>query len=331
MIVPKKRLLTRRRAIIGVGAMVAAPFVLRPHPTLAKFFRGSFTAPAPAEAAAVGFNTCFFYVDNFQTGMIDVNATGKPGFLLYPFQPVTAKTTAAGDLSISNGILTMTGSVNEPGGTGYRCRLSTWGFLGPVSGGLRYVSSVPLLPFGFCMKVVYKYDPAQQQNTNTGWPASWGASVMGSSYGPVTGFVGQHTELDNHEGQPQGGSAIAETAAVHNWNNSGSGWGDNFNNNYDLTAFISVNYNNFNSWSTVWRTQAQTGGAGSIKRYFNGSNVSQGDVGYSTGGASTPGASPSNPAGTFSTIETNRMMAIIDAGYLWPLQVQSLGIWWAGS
>lgn len=117
----------------------------------------------PAAAAAAGFTRLAFQEEFDNASGIDMNATCAPGFNFYRHIPFGLGINSANNISVSNGILTLTGGPEWNYGLGSTCGTGTNQWVGfDATGGAYFEASI-----------AFDLLPGQGGPNGHGWPAFW--------------------------------------------------------------------------------------------------------------------------------------------------------------
>lgn len=260
----------------------------------------------PAPAATAGFNTLTFSDEFTSLSTIDMALAKTAGFKWYLSNAwPNAKTPSAGwtgidtatdtdpaSLSISNSVLTKsTGIANVNQGLHTAvANGSTWRGTAFQGGAL--------------IEQRVKFDPALSATGS--WPIAWMTDLRF-----LTGAISRHTELDLFEYRG------ATTMSIHDWDMSTNPATDNGNSgNWAVSpGFADANFHTL--W-TLWLTEAQNGGTGTIQRYMDGVLLSANTVTW-TG------------TGQYSTLDAGTHMLILDTGAGQPTSWDYIRVWQASS
>jgi hypothetical protein len=155
------------------------------------------TAPPPA--AAAGFHTLVYNQGGAAGWNIDTNATGQPGYALYPNGFGTPGPVGA---TVSNGILSITnGTYPSAALTTATGASNAQGYVGNAFGG------------GFYTEAAISLDPSCVNVGSGSWPAFWGEPVEKSAKPGVT---------DQWPSQAAGYEQFVELDFMEFWGNSSS-------------------------------------------------------------------------------------------------------------
>lgn len=266
-------------------------------------------ASAPAPAQAFGFNTRTFFDDFNSLATIDTTNSKSAGFNWYvnnawpnagsPWN--TAASTQAGDLSVSNSVLTI--ATDRSGfGQGINTAVST--------GGSNYAGTT--FSGGAYFECRFKFNPATALGADTSWPAFWSSPVEYTAQN-TSHFV----ELDFIEAIPSGTGTVNVNSATIDWN-AGS-------NTSTRTSGLMDQDANWHTYGRLWIPASLNGGVGLQQTYIDGVLVAS--VRYSATGGATPPFSPSNPNGVVSTADNHHYPIILGAGPSWSVQIDYVAVW----
>lgn len=182
---------------------------------------------------------------------------------------------------------------------------------------------------GFYMEVTAAFNSALATSAAASWeswPIAWTVPV-----GFFTGVTtGDFVELDtSFQAFPTGAGTVAMIAGLHDWNNNSNQ--NNANTNYNINSSITGNLNQYHKYGTLWVPASLNSGTGLVQYYYDGTHITAGDISYTATGPSSPGATPSNPNGTFSTLDNQALCIILGGGYAasgnWPGYFANVQIW----
>lgn len=249
------------------------------------------------------------------TANIDMSNSGNPGFDLYlrtawpnAGQAGSWRTGSATDpglISVSKGILT----VSDYTGTG-QFSLAT----AISDGGSGYVGYV-VPPGGCCIRINWACDPANFTTGHNNWDSVWGQSLNFLLGG--LDFV----ETDFDERFPTGTGTGTHDANVFDWTMPGA------TNNEVARDFGIALDAKFHASDYLNVPMAQNGGTGLIRSAFDDVHIIGMDMSYSATGGSSPAASPSNPTGVFSEMDTDSRVILLNAGPGMPISVANIQVW----
>jgi hypothetical protein len=280
--------------------------------------------PAPSQAAAFGLTRCAFFDDFTTPSSVDANNTGAPGYNWYakntwPNAPGLAGAqwrayppTPAANLSVANSVLTIASDWVG----GFSMGLSTAasaqngaGYIGTAFNGAMY------------LEATFAFDPALAAGQGQ-WPAWWAIPL--EFIAGTVGLGNPFIELDCFEALPGSGS-INPIMSLHEWTTQAGSFTNTqaTNNSVNLSG---ADLTQFHKYGTLYIPAASNGGTGLIRRYFDNAHLSN-DVTFSPTGPATPGASPTNPNGTFSIVDSQHLTLILGAGQNWPIHVDSVAVW----
>ncbi len=249
----------------------------------------------PANPAASGYRLVFN--DDFNSiSTIDTAATNGPGFNWYVTKPFGFPTTTPGEISVANGVLTLT-PLNTNASNWQLNSATPTGSQGHSFGG------------GFYFEASISFD-ASLVNTANGWPAVWSLALehfTGNDQWPGQAANYTHfAELDFFE-YINNGQANNFHSTIHDWygifNVTCASFCGVFNPN-DVTGLGTTNWSNFHKISV------RKVPGGSVFTYFD--NVPTGVYNaWSTISVTPP------PAGTnlFSILDTDHMVIILGTGF----------------
>lgn len=327
---------TRRECIKSAAPLIMGAAVLSAMPRAASsaVLGGSANIPGlmpsqPGIAKTWGFNTPVFWDDFNSIATIDVNNTLAPGYKWYMTntkipQDSPDGTQAAGvtqapsSVSVANSVLTFTPSAGSGGW------LTTTGYTG--NSGTRYVGQ-PIAATGGYFEAKFSYNPNFTPAASFSfpfqyWPGFWIEDInlwLSINDGVAAGR--NLAELDFFEGF--GGSGQSNTAfEVHDWT-------DNIHSvqlNNGQPNLGSPNFNNMNTFGTLWVPQSKNGGTGLVQRFFNGTHLTSADVTYSS--STTSPEADGGFTGVFSDLDTSVGYALqIGSGHNWPINIDYVMVW----
>ena len=253
------------------------------------------------------------FTDTFSTaGTIDTNNTTAPGYQFYLGQKWpncvanswSGYTTVPGsNISVSGGIMTISSDVT--GGFGLDVVTAA-----PASNANGYVGTVFKPPF--YMEAAMGFDVTKAQTGYTSWPAIWTSSIEFMTGAVTAGNLFE--EQDIFEAVPSGTGTITQVEDVHEWTAEATSSTENSINHNIATGLSGTGWLAQNRFGKLWLTQAATGGNGLMQTYVNGVYLAGSENSYTSAGGSTPAATPSNPAGIFTTGESQHFPMILGAG-----------------
>lgn len=283
----------------------------------------------PAAASARSFTTLAFY-DNFSsTSTIDLSDTLAAGFKWYIHNTFPANangansgwatelSTSAGLLSIGSGYLTISNATPSQHPVGVS--LMSCGTKGSAPG---YVGSV--FGGGFYVEVMMSFDPSHSLAGLAAWPVWWTVTSE-----ELTGAVTHFPELDGYEALPIGTGTFSSAANVHDWIiSNGVTSQSNQNTNGQIDAALSgYDFTKMHRYGRLWVPASKNSGTGLLQTWIDGVHITANDVTYQSGAPATPGATPSNPNGTFFIMESDHLCLILGAGTNWPANFGSVQVW----
>jgi hypothetical protein len=273
----------------------------------------------PPLAVAFGFFNRVF-VDDFDTiSTIDINNTGARGYNWYTrnawpkaFSKVSPTPPSA--ISVANSVLTLSNDVSGMGmGLTSICS----------DGGSGYVGS-GLYSGGFFVRWRMSFDPALANAAFTSWPALWHESLH--CFLVNDSFV----EVDTFEAISKVAGTVQNSHAVHDW----FPLGDRHSHNQVqfLASFGGADLNTMHEYGMINAPESKNGGLGLVAFYFDGeltqdSGGKQSVVRYSPEAGSNPFASPLNPNGTFSFLDTSPLALICGCGPNWPINIDRVEVY----
>lgn len=315
--------ITRRRIL---KAALAAPFIIRPRESRAFGMfpsGGPCTALAQPPGAAAGEYSCVVFSDEFTSlSTIDLTNSQTAGFKWYIAAnwpqggtPWNSGPTKASDLSIASSILT----INNTQGAS---------FFSEISLNTAYATNLPtgdqfggnVFNPGFYVEARMKYDPtlAARSTYNTD-PIFWLLPMPA-----LTHTQNNFIENDVMEAFPQGTGVVNPLTALHDLTISSGANNQNTNYQWDSTGY---DLTQFHTYGRLWVPAARNGGTGIFQTYIDDVHIPAQDVSYTATGPASPGASPSNPNGTFSGSDSQQFCLMIGCGPNWPAHVDFVRVW----
>ena len=251
--------------------------------------------------------------DDFTTlNTIDVNNTKAPGFKWYVAAWSNAaqsgwanmSPTQAGDLSVSNGILTIANDRSTFGyGIGSAC----------TDGSTGYIGQAFQPPFFY--QAATNFNPATAQVSFTSWPD---IPMLPTEFlTPGNTATVEFIEWDIMEAQPNGTGTVSMTSNNHDWSASAGGFtGHNDVNGGSTIGSPTLTTTHIYQRLVLDATSAGQG-FGESMSFFDGNYVSLSERTWSATTGSSPAATPSNPNGVFSVGDTQHSVAILGTGPSW--------------
>lgn len=283
----------------------------------------------PSVASARSFTTLAFY-DNFSsTSTIDLGDTLASGFKWYIHNTfpanaggansgwATEPSTPSNLFWIGSGYLTLSNAVpaQHPVGVG----LMTCGTKGSAPG---YVGNA--FSGGFYAEVMMSFDPAKALAGLAAWPVWWTVTTE-----ELTGAVTHFPELDGYEALPSGTGTFNSNVTIHDWIITNGVTSQSIQNTNGLidAALAGYDFTKMHRFGRLWVPASKNSGTGLLQTWVDGVHITANDVTYQSGAPATPGASPSNPNGTFFITESDHFCFILGAGTNWPTNFGSVQIW----
>lgn len=278
----------------------------------------------PVPAAMWSYNKLALN-DNFCSQTIDLNDTRVQGFNWYvhnawPNQAWTilanASPTPASSITTGGCRLTISTSANS----NLDYSLATCGYSsGTGSASVVGHSYGP----GIYMQMTAAFNGALANTTPGIGPVIWTSSVE-FLQGTLTG---DFTELDGAlQAAGTGAGTFKMLTSIHDWNIGLSQ--NNANTNDDATTHMATPGDlHLHTYGTLWVPATFNGGTGLIQYYYDGVHITSSDVSYSATGPASPGAVPSNPNGTFSSLDGTHLCILLGPGIAWPIYVTNVQVW----
>lgn len=267
------------------------------------------TVPAPAQLWSFANRT--FFDDFASISTIDTANTKAAGFNWYVNNAwpnagspwTTATATQAGDISVSNSVLTLATDRSTFGETLNTAvsAVNANSYLGTVFTGGAY------------FETRFKFNPATALLADASWPAFWSTAVE---------YMAQNAahfgEMDFIEAVPTGTGTVSMNSATLDWT-SGSN-----NHSSNTTGLVAADAN-WHTYGRLWVPASLNSGTGLLKTYIDGVLVAT--VQYSATGGASPAFSPSNPNGVASIIDSQHFPIILGAGPSWSVQIDYVAVW----
>jgi hypothetical protein len=252
----------------------------------------------PPAAQSAGYDNLAFCDDFNSQSTIDVNGTGAAGYNWYPNMPFDwPGRTPASDYSVSNSILTLTGTGAGP----------NWGIasMDPTTG------KGHMWMFAY-IEARISFDPTLWSKS-TGWPSVWTASAVHV----LTNYPVIYPELDVFEfGHPAN-----FYGTLHQWQN---GLAIDYANANSMQQ-AQVDWNNWHTVAVLWVP-------GQVTWYLDGTALMSQTYSASAPPsplASTAGGVTPTPAGVFNILDTQApgVVLILGTGPNWPIKVDWVRVW----
>ncbi|HEX4183349.1 MAG TPA: hypothetical protein VHY34_08825 [Caulobacteraceae bacterium] len=285
-------------------------------------------APAPPQAAAVGFKTETFATAAFSRSNVDFGLTKGPGFQWYFFNFFGYAPRSNLATLNSGGSITVAALSNNYGNylASATALTSAPYYRGTAFGGGGY------------FEATLAYNPAAVK-LSTGWPAWWSMSLehlagLSTQQWPNQAKSYMHfAEPDFFEADT--GSAGSYGGAVHDWYGLyGSASCPSYCNvtmpwtTVLRTLPAGTNVNQYHRYGLLWvRATATT--PGSYTYYFDGVQVGKKTT-YSLYNNQPPVPTTSTPW-TFGVVDKQHLVLILSTGSSTPLNVQSVQVWQAST
>lgn len=308
-------------------AIVPAILLLLPGVALAQFASFSVVTSIPQVALDNGLKTKVFS-DNFcSSATVDVNNTGGGPSAGFKWGTNNAWTNSAGTWGgLPWNTFAATRAVDISFGT---CSMRLAGAPSSTNPGW-LVSAIQngatwrgyVFTGDFYASVCLQFDPALGLGTDIYDPGMFSFPLSFLISAATTFAEIDYVDIANltaPNGQP-----IYYTA-VHDWKTSTT---SNINSNSQSTTPNS----NAHCYGTLWLTAANHGGTGTVKWYKD--NTLMTTVTYTSGAPASPGATPSNPNGTFFDLEGQQQPLILETGggtTQWPTTFTDVEVWCAST
>ena len=252
---------------------------------------------APPQAAAWGMNTLTFADEFTSISTIDTTNSKASGFKWYSSNFFGNPPVSSSAYSISGSILTFNNTANL--GLCTLCNNGIGQTFSAAGGGF-YIE--------FLMKINSSYAGASGVS---GWPAVWSMSA-----GHLLGSISSNfPELDFIEMYPSSTvGAVWPLMAFHDWTTSSA---NNYNTNDFPTMPGGYDANAWHTYGTLYVPMARNGGTGIVERYVDNALLSTSVINFTASGPASPGATPSNPNGTFSCIDGDSQPVLLGNGTNW--------------
>lgn len=323
-----------------IAALTLAPSLLLPNRSLSRSLHGTAAFPAipappsvPALASAVGFNSLTFWDGFDSVKTIDVNNTLQSGYNWYLTNTIIPQdnpdgsqalgtTQAPSSISVSNSIMSFTPS--QPSG-GW---LTNTGYTG--NSGTRYVGT-PISATGGYFECLMQFDPffitppLNFSFPNNFWPAFWMQdAIQGLHINDQNTAPTRAPELDFFEyfGYNPLTDHYSVAMTTHEWTDNINAAGASQPLNLRPTSWA-----DYHTYGCLWLTQAQNGGTGLIKRYFDGTHIASADLTYSSS-ITSPECNTSCYPGVFASFDTSAGFSLqVGSGHNWTMNVDYIGVW----
>lgn len=277
----------------------------------------------PAAAASAGMNRLVLYDDFTSLSAVDLTDSRATGFLWYThnqwlnchevnWQVVTKTNVSAITISGSTVTINNTDATNYP--------IASF-FTGATTGGTTYVGQS--FTGGWYAECNMSFDPSLSQGGFTSWPIFWS---IASDFLTGASANGPFAELDFFEAFRGSGTITPLFSSFHDWLD-GTGTTDNSNTNNVWTPPGGTDFTQKHKFGLLWVPMAKNSGTGLIQHFFDGVHQTAQDVSYSATSGSSPPATPSNPAGVFSIMDTQNHFISVGCGPNWPNLVDYIQVW----
>ena len=333
IIKPSRRLLCR--------SLIAAPFVLR-KASAQIMIEPQITPNVPAQAQAVGYTKLAFSDEFTSLSTIDINNTKAGGFKWYVNNAFPATYTGGTGNAWHAALPTPPSAIAQNGSyvtllddfshnpIGLCSVVATGSGVGQVSG--------TSFSNGFYAEVRMSFDPTLSGGGLAwhGWPIYWFISRPFLD-GTITNGGSAYMEIDGFEGFPTNGPSIDPIMTLHDYQFAG---GNHNSNNNKINSFIfgipGFKWTDLHTLGTLYVTMANNGGTGYIKRYLDDVYINKSqingvgsEVDFNVSLPCVPGASPSNPNGTFTAGDSWDYPIMLGTGHNWPTTFDFVRIWQA--
>jgi len=284
-------------------------------------------ADAPSYAASVGYNTNTFS-SRFDSSTVDLQRSGKPTFLWYPWQLFGRQTNTGAIKLNADGSVTLQGDITGPNGelTTATPAANAAGFVGTAFGGGAYIEAV------------FRFDPADVARQNSkGWPSFWSLTAEGSVLQGANQWPGQpagfqhQVEADFFEYLllPYHAPPNAYGASLHDWYGIRNvtcrglcqqGMPPSVG---KRLAPTNIDFTQYHRYGFLWvpATVAQKGYA---RFYLDGQPVGPDQQWTLFTGQPPP---PTGQPWAFGVLDQQHLLLILGTGVGEPMTIQSVNVW----